>query len=248
MRLHFGKANAVGPEFFDRFDEALERVAGCDEEGAARPLIVTGQGSAFSAGLDLPTLIEYPRERLREFFVHFDRALGRLACLDRPTVAAVNGHAVAGGAILLLACDRRLGASALVSSGKPYFIGLKESALGVPLPRVAYSILADAVGRGAAALEIALTGDLFSPEDSLRLGILHRVVPPDELESAAEQEAARLAQSTSRAAAILKRELKTECFAALDREPDNEAFLDAWFSAETQRRIRRVVDRLGRGG
>src|SRR2546422_2723199 len=93
IRLENGKANAIGPSFLDRLEALLGQL------GDARAAVITGQGSAFSAGLDLPTLVDLDRVRMRAFVLRFETAMMRVFELPIPLVAAVNGHAVAGGGV-----------------------------------------------------------------------------------------------------------------------------------------------------
>src|SRR5690606_12135287 len=177
-----------------------------------------------------------------EFLARFDRVFRRFAQLERPTIAVVNGHAVAGGAILAMAADHRLAADSL-ASGKPYVIGLREAALGISLPAIAATITEEALGRAGSSLEVVLTGSLYTPAEALALGIVHRTVPAAELIAQAENAGARYAQATGRAAAILKRRWRGALWSEPSRGAD-EAWLDSWFSPEAQRRIRAVVDSL----
>src|SRR3989442_15178229 len=91
IRLENGKANAIGPSFLDRLESLLGQL------GDARAAVITGQGSAFSAGLDLPALIDLDRVGMRAFVLRFDAVMMRVFELPIPLVAAVNGHAGAGG-------------------------------------------------------------------------------------------------------------------------------------------------------
>src|SRR2546426_7069269 len=93
IRLETGKANAIGPSFLDRLESLLGQL------GDARAAVITGQGSAFSAGLDLPALVDLDRVRMRAFVLRFETAMMRVFELPIPLVAAVNGHAVAGGGV-----------------------------------------------------------------------------------------------------------------------------------------------------
>src|SRR2546427_3373594 len=115
IRLENGKANAIGPSFLDRLEALLGQL------GDARAAVITGQGSAFSAGLDLPTLVDLDRVRMRAFVLRFETAMMRVFELPIPLVAAVNGHAVAGGGVVALQADVRLG------GGRGAPIGLKET-------------------------------------------------------------------------------------------------------------------------
>src|SRR2546421_4605929 len=104
IRLENGKANAIGPSFLDRLESLLGQL------GDARAAVITGQGSAFSAGLDLPALADLDRQTMRGFIDRFSAVVLRIFELPIPLVAAVNGHAVAGGFVLAPPADGPLGA------------------------------------------------------------------------------------------------------------------------------------------
>ena len=251
VHLELGKANAVGPDFLEAMDGALDRLSaegpapGAGSDAPSRPVLFVGEGSAFSAGLDLPTLLRLDPREMGAFVARFDRVFRRVATLPRPTLAVVNGHAVAGGTVLALACDRRIGA-ATTPRGASYLIGLKESALGLPLPDVAAEIVEASIPPGSARNEIVFTGNLYSPEEARTLGLLDEVVGFEELEASASRAAEPFTQSTGLAIARLKRRFRSGLHAGFERPRENGEFLDAWFSSETQRRIRTLVESLRR--
>jgi len=124
LRMRAGKANATGPAFLDALGTSLDGLL------AAPPgaLVLTGEGRVFSAGLDLPALVDLPTAALVDFIGRFTDTMLRLFTLPFPVVAAVNGHAVAGGCVLALQADQRLMAE---GEGR---IGLNEVRLGIGLP------------------------------------------------------------------------------------------------------------------
>lgn len=93
LRLEGGKANAMDDAFLD----GLERVLNEFEVSRARAAVVTGYGTSFSAGLNLSALAPLSRGQLRAFLGRFHRVMLRVFVCARPVVAAVNGHAIAGG-------------------------------------------------------------------------------------------------------------------------------------------------------
>lgn len=236
LRLENGKANAISPSFL----AGLQRLIG--EIGDARAAVMIGQGSAFSAGLDLPSLIELDRAAMRAFIVGFDEVMLRLFELPLPLVAAVNGHAVAGGCVLALQADVRIGAD------RDARIGLNETRLGIGLPAVVLETLRAQVP-GPSLAVLALEGRLVPPREALQLGVLHEVVPEADLLPRAVARAAALAALPPAGVRMVKASLRRQAAAAARAAEESEAerWLDTWFAEESRGRLREAVGRLRKG-
>ena len=125
LRMARGKGNALNVDLLTALVNALDRL----EQGEARAGVITGQGNVFGTGVDLLALVDGGPEYVRRFLPMLNRALERLATFPKPLVAAVNGHAIAGGAMVMLACDQRLLARGLAQ------IGLSEVRSRRDIPR-----------------------------------------------------------------------------------------------------------------
>ena len=121
LPMRAGKANAIGSAFLDRLSAQLDAV----EASGASALVLTGEGRAFSAGLDLPEVSRLDRGALERFIRRFSEVMLRVFALPVPVVAAINGHAIAGGCVLAMQADVRLAAEG------DYRIGLNEVAIGL---------------------------------------------------------------------------------------------------------------------
>lgn len=119
-----GKANAMSVPFFAELTQLLDRAEG---DGSCA-LVIAGRAGMFSGGLDLKLLPTLSREGLRELSETFARTMLRVFTFPLPTVAALTGHAIAGGAVLAYACDRRYAAD-----GR-FRLQLNEVAIGIPMP------------------------------------------------------------------------------------------------------------------
>jgi len=235
VHLSCGKANALNPGSLATIERALD-----DAEGrGARGVVLTGYARFFSAGLDLVHLYGLERDAMDGFMTWFDAVMLRVFAFPRPVVAAVSGHAVAGGAILALACDARvMGADA----GR---FGLNEIRLGVPFPASALEIVRYAVP--ARAVEPVLyEGELFEPRAALAHGLISEIAEGDVV-AAARQACARLAAAPTDAFATIKAALKGPAVerARATLRPLREAFVDAWYAPEARRRIGEARVRLG---
>src|SRR6266478_778869 len=233
IRLENGKANAIGPSFLDRLEALLGKV------GDARAAVITGQGSAFSAGLDLPALIDLDRVGMRAFVLRFDAVMMRVFELPIPLVAAVNGHAVAGGCVLALQADVRIGAD------REARIGLNETQLGIGLPSPVVETLRWQVP-GSSLAPLALEGRLVSPREALQLGLLHEVVPEADLLSRALERATTLAALPPAGLRMVKESLRKPAAVAAraNEDAESEYWLDTWFSPESQQRLKETAARL----
>ena len=130
LRLEHGKASALDLELCQALQEAFESAAASPE---ARAIVITGTGTIFSAGVDLPRLINSGKKYVQDFVEGLDAMLRAMFLFPKPAVAAMNGHAIAGGAIIAFACDYRL-----MSGGR---IGVPEALVGVPFPPLALEIV-----------------------------------------------------------------------------------------------------------
>ncbi len=125
------KVNALDDDFFTDLQAAIAEI----QSGAAMPVVLTGTGRCFSAGLNLLELYEYDRTTLAAFVERMNETLLAWYSLPRPTIAAVNGHAIAGGCIIALSCDLRI-----VADADDAQIGLNEVQVGIPFPGVPFEI------------------------------------------------------------------------------------------------------------
>ena len=174
---------------------------------------------------------------MSRFLADFTSLVRALFVFDGPVVAALPGHAIAGGLILASAADERIAAE---GEGK---FGLSEVALGVPIPRPCYEVFRHLLGeRGAERL--AAAGDNVSGTRALETGLLDRMVPPADLLDAAVERARQLSGRSRAAYVEIKRRARAEALRRFDRAAEGDPFLDFWFSEEARRRIDRLVARL----
>ena len=236
IRIDGGKANAMSSDLLDTIERAFDDF----ERGAARAAVVTGYQRFFSAGLALPELVDLDRPRMRGFIEHFARAMLRVFACEKPVVAAINGHAIAGGCVLGLMCDWRV-----VVDDPAVRIGLNETQLGIGLPAVVIEPLRAQVAP-ASLVPIALEGALFAPVEALAHGLVHVVVPAAELASHSAAKARSLGALPARATAQVKRALRRPVIEAIERTADTETerWLDSWFDPAAQPRLRAAVAKL----
>lgn len=210
ITLDDGKANAFGDAVLEALEGLLDRV----EADGARALVLIGRDGKFSAGFDLKEMTASV-EGMRALVARGARWWLRLYGLGVPTVAACTGHALAGGAITLMACDVRIGADV------PAKIGLTEVAIGMPLPIFAVEFARERLVREA-FVPATLGATAYDAAGAAAVGYLDRVVPLDALVDEAMAEARRLAELRTGAYARTKtnarRGMIDACLAGVDAD------------------------------
>jgi len=240
LRLAHGKANALDRELLEALEAACEEL----ERSQVHAVVLTGAGPIFSAGVDLLRVVEGGADYLGSFLPVLDRAVRRFFALPLPVVAAVNGHAIAGGAVLTAACDYRLMAA---GSGR---IGVPELLVGVPLPVAPLEVVRFALP--PQHLQEALyRGRTDPPEEALRRGWIDEVTEPERLLPRALEVAGELARLPQEAFRLTKHQLRRPALERMERHgPEVEpAVLALWTAEPTRAWIRAYVERtLGKKG
>lgn len=235
VRLDHGPVNALDIELLRAITATFIELS---DDGDVDAVVLTGAGRALSAGVDLHRVVDGGAEYLEAFLPALTESFETVFRFPRPVVAAVNGHAIAGGCIFTCACDRRLMAD---GDGR---IGVTELLVGVAFPAAALEILRFATGHGTARL--VLTGETFRPEEALTRGLIDEVVPPDELLERATAEARALARIPRRTFMLSKRQLRRDAIDAIGRNApyDDAHATEIWGSPEVLDRIRAYMDEL----
>jgi enoyl-CoA hydratase/carnithine racemase len=237
LRLNRGVTNAINGELLDELQAGLEEGKASAEITSL--VLTSANDKFFSIGFDLPEL--YPQEvlRFKEFFHSFNLICLDLYTLPKPTVAALNGHAVAGGFILASCCDYRF-----MAQGKK-FCGLNEIQIGVPVPYIADRILRQLVG-DRAATEIMYTGALLPAEKALAINFLDALVAPEELLKEALSKARTLGRLPGEAFRLIKTNRTAEIAArGLEKlEADIRTFLTMWYNEEARNLLQEAMKKF----
>lgn len=234
VTMAHGKANTMDLEFCEAVAQLFEDLERTD----AGAVVLTGQGTIFSAGVDLLRVVNEGAPYVERFLPALGRALTSLFDCRLPVVAAVNGHAIAGGCLLAEACDHRIMAE---GEGR---IGVPELQVGVPFPLVAVEILKFATARQHLQ-ELLLLGKTYTAIEALGRGLIDTLVPPAETLERAVAVAGRLAAVPRRAFALTKRTLRLPVLERCARhapQVDHDV-LSAWTSAECLGAVQAYVDR-----
>lgn len=197
------RGNGVIPEMAS---DLLAALTDLERDNAVRTLVITGAGRQFSAGADLEAMRSYLAEEYPATQEPYNARVlfpvtQRLVASRLPTIAAINGGATAGGLDLALACDIRI-CSTAARLGETYVN------LGLPPGNGGSWFLPRLIGTGMAA-EMFLTGEVIDAERALHIGLVNRVVEPDELIPAAVELGARIAAKPWRALEAAKHALRS---------------------------------------
>jgi enoyl-CoA hydratase/carnithine racemase len=234
LQMADGKANTMSIESCEALTERFEEI----RLSSARAVVLTGTGSIFSAGVDLVRLLDGGRPYIHKFLPALNAMLAAVFTHPKPVVAAINGHAIAGGCVLACAADRRLMGR---ESGR---IGVTELIVGVPFPTVAMEIMRCAVAPQHFE-EIIFGAATYAPADAVGRGLVNELVAAEDLAGRAEAAARALAALPPAAFALSKRQTRQP---ALERLETVGRSIDAtveeiWTAPETLERIRDYVTR-----
>jgi len=229
MRLQHGKVNALDLELLLAITEAMRAV------DQARAVVITGSGSVFSAGVDLQRIVAGGPSYVRAFLPALSDSFMAIFDHPGPVVAAVNGHAIAGGCVIAAACDVRLMAQGT--------IGLAELSVGVPFPPAAMEIMRHAVG--PAIGHLVLTAALLDPAQAQSIGLIQHVCTAEVLLESAVDRARQMARTPAGVFSVSKRQLQQPARDRIAaRSGEEEAVAEMWSSDRTRDAIAQYLGAL----
>jgi enoyl-CoA hydratase len=234
LRLDRPPVNALDIETLDALSDRLDEARGNDVDA----LVITGTGGMFSAGADLRKVLAGDPSEIDQGIDSLTRNFRTLFTFPRPIVAAVNGFALAGGAVITCGCDHRL-------MGRTGAIGAIELSAGVPFPSWALELVRHNVPAGHFQ-EVVLLGRAYESEDALRIGLVDEIVDDERLMPRAlevARELARVPRATYAHTKAMARGPSVELADRVARETD-EAIKQAWRSDEVHAAIRRQLEAL----
>jgi len=205
VRMAAGE-NRFNPAMLDALDAALTEVESADGPGA---VVLTGEGKFFSNGLDLDWMASAPPGGAEELLRRVHGLLARLLAFPAATIAAVNGHSFAAGAMMAAACDAR------VMRADRGFVCLPEVDIGLPFTPGMTALLKARLP-AATAHEAMTTGRRYGGEQALAAGLVDEAVPEDRVLGAAVERAAALATKPRATTGAIKRNLYADALATLE--------------------------------
>ena len=236
LRLNRPPVNALNLELLSTLRTAVETAP----QDGVRALVISGSPGRFSAGLDVPLLLGLDRTAMAAVWRELYALLKALARSPIPIAAAITGHAPAGGTVLPLFCDWRVGAEG------DFKLGLNEVQVGIILPPIILAALRRQVGPRQAE-RLAVTGALISSQKAFSAGLLDELAASDRVVSRALEWCQALLALPAEAMAVTRWNARADLVGLFDNlEPELEAVTEAWWKPHTQQALRALVERLGK--
>ncbi len=232
VQFDHGPVSALDLEFLLALRAELAELS-----DTGKALVLTGTGSAFSAGVDLFRILDGGPDYVAQFIPALSGAFDDLFAYRRPVVAAVNGHAIAGGCVIAACADYRY-----MADGKGR-IGVPELLVGVPFPAIALAAVRYATGDVGVA-DLVYSGAVHRPVEAQRRGLVDEVVLEGELLDRAIATAERLARIPAATFAHTKRSLRDRYWTEVEttgRQRDAE-LLEVWKSPDTMAVVAAYVE------
>lgn len=237
LRLNREVTNAINLTLVNALAEKLREMR--KNQNVQGVVITSSNDKFFSIGFDIPELIGLSKDAFREFYHSFNQLCLDLYTFSKPTIAAITGHAVAGGCILTLCCDYRF-----IAKGKK-LMGLNEVKLGVPIPYPADRILHQLVGNRNAR-DIVDSGEFFPPERLQEMAVVDEVLPLERVLPASIEKVKLLGAMPHRGFEQIKQN-RTEKIAEQiknDLSEKENTFIDCWYSQDTHQRLKDAIKKF----
>jgi enoyl-CoA hydratase/carnithine racemase len=235
IALHRGKVNAINEKVVDELTDCFRELS---YDPAVKAVILTGEGKFFTFGFDIPEFLNYSKESFVRYLTKFTGLYTDIFLYPKAVVAALNGHTVAGGCMLAIACDYRI---MVQDSAK---ISLNEINFGSSV--FAGSVEMMKLWLGQRKVESALlSGAMYSAEEALEIGLIDEIVLKDDLDSEARRKALEYASQDSAAFMSIKKLLRNPVAEEMMKREKASIleFVDIWYSEKTWKNLKEKVIR-----
>ncbi len=236
VQLNRGTSNSLNIEMFQELTQIFRDL---DKDNDVKGVVLAGKGNFFSAGLDVIELYNYDEVKIEQLFEALFEAMKALLSFSKPLVAAVNGHAPAGGCILAICADYRI-----MAAGK-FRIGLNEVPVGIIMPPFIFETYAYLLGKGKAA-QFVLEGKLCTNEEALESGLVNEVLDQEKVLEASIEKVKSFTKFSANTWSKSKMNMRKELianFQSFDAQTKQD-LLEQWWSNETRGILGALVDRL----
>ena len=237
VTLNRGTTNAINRQLVDELTDTLRQLKNDTQVRGA--VLVSSNEKFFSIGLDIPQLFELSRDDFGAFYRAFNRLCIDLYTLPKPLVAAITGHATAGGCILALCCDYRF-----IAQGRK-LMGMNEIKLGVPVPYPIDCIFRQLVGVRIAR-EVVDSGEFYPPDELIGMGMVDQGLSLEQVLPKSIDKVRLLGSYPQEAVEMIKRN-RTETVEAeiLERLKEREEFfIECWYFDEVRKRLKEAMEKF----
>lgn len=237
VKLDRDVTNAIHGELLNNLSTTMKSLA---SDGNVQGVVLTSANDKFfSIGLDIPLLFGFDEAQFRSFYHQFNEVCVELLRFPKPLVAALRGHAIAGGYILGLCCDYRL-----IAEGRK-LVGLNEIKLGVPVPYVADCMLRTLIGFSRAR-QVMDHGAFYEPYDARNINLVDEIYPAEDLVERTVKCVGQLAGNDLTAFAAIKLNRLEPVLADIEAHIDAQEsqFVEMWFSDPTRKRLQDAIKKF----
>ena len=236
-KLNRGVSNALNPKMVKELEAVFKQVK--NDAGINGLVLGSSNEKFFSIGFDIPELFEMNRDVFRGFYRMFNHVCLDLFTLPKPTVAAITGHAIAGGSILALCCDYRF-----IAKGHK-LMGLNEVKLGLPVPYLPDRLL-NALTGVCKAREIMESGKFYPPNEALEMGLVDKILPIENVVKAAIEHADTLG-SLPRVGYEMIKQNRVEVIqeqVTVRQDEKEKHFIESWYSDEARKCLKEAMKKF----
>ncbi len=237
LTLDRSTTNAIDAELVRELRDCLQSIR--DDSSVSGIVLTSASRKFFSIGFDIPALYDLSRGEFEHFYSSFNMLCIELYAFPKPAVAAVTGHATAGGCILALCCDYRF-----ITNGRA-LMGVNEIRLGVPVPYPADCMLRRLIGTGPAR-EVIDTGRFYDPRESKKLGLVDEVIEPEQLMERAVEYSGEIAAYPHDAFAVGKMNRTGPVMEEIEqhRREREKTFLDLWYAEPARTLLGEAIEKF----
>jgi len=226
------KVNALNEELVDELYECFGKLA---NDKGVKAVILSGQGSFFSFGFDVPGFMDYNKRAFERYVKKFSKLTQRIFIYPKPVIAGLNGHSIAGGSILALSCDYRV-----MLKGKAK-IALNELTFGSTIFSSVAEYLRFAVGSNNAQ-KVLYSGKMYTAEEALSLGLVDEAVTQRSFRSALNRVALEYGTRDKKVYLSVKKLLRSEIYKKIEKNEKRtiSEFVDIWYSKSTRKHLAKI--------
>ncbi|MDR3569530.1 MAG: enoyl-CoA hydratase/isomerase family protein [Syntrophobacteraceae bacterium] len=232
ITLSRGRVNALNEPMVEEIDKWF---ADIEPDAAIKGVVLRGAGSFFSFGFDVPELLGYSKDEFVRFLRKFNSLCAKIYLYPKPVIAALNGHAVAGGCLLALTCDYRI-----MVKGKAR-IGLNEITFGAPMFSGGVEMLTSLVGNRNGE-RVLLLGAMYSAEKAQAMGLVDEAADDAGIAERVKEISHQFCQKDPEPFRIVKRLIRKPVAEKMSQGGENSIrdFADIWYSENTWRKLQEI--------